>query len=112
MCCVRKDPKDDVTGFSRNGARGGGTVRFGADVTEAFLANNDLSLLIRSHEVAMHGYDILHNGLCVTVFSAPNYCGDVGNLGAIIRFDKPNSMQPVIVQFQAVTVPLLKKFWQ
>ena len=47
----------------------------------------------------MQGFRSLHDGLCITVFSAPNYCGDVGNLGAVLRYEKPDSMQPGIVQF-------------
>jgi hypothetical protein len=82
-----------------NGARGGGTVCFGANVTEAFLNRNNLNLLIRSHEVAMHGYEVLHNGLCVTVFSAPNYCGNTGNYAAVVKFVDPHSMKAVVQQF-------------
>ena len=110
-CSSPADPKDGITGFTRNYGRGGGTTCFGADVTEAFLLRNKLQLIIRSHEVAMQGYNILHNGLCVTVFSAPNYCGDVGNLGAVVRFEKPDSMQPIIVQFKAATLPPQKSFF-
>ena len=50
----------------------------------------------------MQGYDVFHNGLCVTVFSAPNYCGDTRNLGAVIRFDKPDSMLATVAQFADV----------
>lgn len=48
-------------------------LQFGPDVTKQFLDFNNLDLLIRSHEVRDGGYSIAHNGLCVTVFSAPNY---------------------------------------
>ncbi|KAL1923412.1 uncharacterized protein VTP21DRAFT_8392 [Calcarisporiella thermophila] len=62
-------------------------VQFGPDVTEKFLKDNDLDLIIRSHEVKEEGYVIEHNGKCITVFSAPNYCDSVGNKGALIRID-------------------------
>eukprot|EP01032_Pedospumella_encystans_P025190 gene25190-28476_t len=93
------DPKDNLTGFRANKGRGGGTVCFGADVTEHFLANNHLSLLIRSHEVMMNGFETFHDGLCWSVFSAPNYCGDTGNYAALVRFIQPTSMQANVVQF-------------
>lgn len=49
----------------------------GPDITKAFLERNRLQLVVRSHEVVMGGYEIMHDGNLVTVFSAPNYCGKV-----------------------------------
>ena len=51
---------------------------FGPDVTAAFLENNGLQLVIRSHEVKDAGYVVDHDGKCITVFSAPNYCDQMG----------------------------------
>lgn len=39
-----------------------------------------LELIIRSHEVKENGYQVEHDGKLITVFSAPNYCDQVGNL--------------------------------
>ena len=33
------------------------------------------------------GYEIEHGGKLATVFSAPNYCDQMGNKGAFIRLD-------------------------
>ena len=52
--------------------RGVGT-QFGPDVTKRFLQKNKLDYIIRSHEVKNEGYEVAHDGKCVTVFSAPNY---------------------------------------
>ncbi|KAH9643027.1 hypothetical protein HF086_013588, partial [Spodoptera exigua] len=47
--------------------------QFGPDVTNTFLQRNGLDYVIRSHEVKNDGYEIAHDGKCITVFSAPNY---------------------------------------
>lgn len=47
--------------------------QFGPDVTEKFLKLNNLQYIIRSHEVKSLGYEVAHNGKCITVFSAPRY---------------------------------------
>jgi len=72
-------------------------LSFGPDVTERFLDDNGLEMLIRSHEMKDEGYEIEANGRLVTVFSAPNYCGFSRNLGAYIIFE--NDMKPVYKQF-------------
>lgn len=48
-------------------------VQFGPDVTSKFLQTNKLEYIVRSHEVKQDGYEVGHNGKCITVFSAPNY---------------------------------------
>jgi len=55
--------------------RGVSSKEFGEDVTKAFLKHNNLDLVVRSHEVKQEGYEVMHDGKCVTIFSAPNYCG-------------------------------------
>lgn len=47
--------------------------QFGPDVTKKFLELNKLDYVIRSHEVKNEGYQVDHDGKCITVFSAPNY---------------------------------------
>lgn len=77
---------------------------FGPDVTENFLKTNDLSLVVRSHEVKDEGYVVEHDGKCITVFSAPNYCDQIGNKGAFIRFNGKD-LKPRFTQFAHVQHP-------
>lgn len=78
---------------------------FGPDYSERFLAHNNLRLIVRSHEVKDEGYEVDHGGKCITVFSAPNYCDQMGNKGAMIKFDLANDLKPEFTQFSAVPHP-------
>lgn len=57
----------------RSPSKRGVGIQFGPDVTERFLERNGLDYVIRSHEVKPEGYEVAHDGKCITVFSAPNY---------------------------------------
>jgi hypothetical protein len=102
------DPTDETPTFKLSQERGG-TICFGIDATNHFLFRNKLSLLVRSHQVFMPGYDVFHQGLGLSVFSAPNYCGDTGNFATVAKFQSPDSMQPTVVQYEAVHKPMKKR---
>ncbi|KAH8063100.1 hypothetical protein JL722_2261 [Aureococcus anophagefferens] len=87
----------------RTPSRRGVGLSFGPDVTRAFLAKNDLGLLIRSHEVRENGYEVEHGGALITIFSAPNYCDAVGNKGALIHLGR--DLAPKFTTFEAVPHP-------
>ncbi|RDX62034.1 Serine/threonine-protein phosphatase 5, partial [Mucuna pruriens] len=111
----------------RGPSKRGVGLSFGADVTKRFLQENNLGmfsislilnkwlhinyqftdLVVRSHEVKDEGYEIEHDGKLITVFSAPNYCDQMGNKGAFIRFEAPD-LKPNIVTFSAVPHPDVK----
>ncbi|XAR50813.1 Phosphoprotein phosphatase [Bertholletia excelsa] len=91
----------------RGPSKRGVGLSFGADVTKRFLQENNLGLVVRSHEVKDEGYEIEHDGKLITVFSAPNYCDQMGNKGAFIRFEAP-ILKPNIVTFSAVPHPDVK----
>eukprot|EP00261_Vitis_vinifera_P037930 XP_019079173.1 PREDICTED: serine/threonine-protein phosphatase 5 isoform X3 [Vitis vinifera] len=91
----------------RGPSKRGVGLSFGVDVTKRFLQENNLDLVVRSHEVKDEGYEIEHDGKLITVFSAPNYCDQMGNKGAFIRFEAPD-LKPNIVTFSAVPHPDVK----
>ena len=45
-----------------------------------------LAMLVRSHEVKPEGFEYQKGGKVLTIFSAPNYCDQMGNKGAYVRF--------------------------
>ena len=77
---------------------------FGPDVTERFLKENNLKYIIRSHEVKMEGYEVAHEGKCITVFSAPNYIDQMGNKAAFVKLTAPD-LKPDFVTYDAVPHP-------
>jgi len=76
---------------------------FGPNITYEFLSENNLELIIRSHEVKQKGYQTEHNGKLITLFSAPNYCDQVGNMGAFAVIYK--NQLPKYTSFEAVPHP-------
>lgn len=76
------DPQNKSNGIEFNNIRNIGKL-FGSDITKKFLEDNNLTLLIRSHECKPKGHDILHDGKVITVFSASNY--NLGNSGSILK---------------------------
>lgn len=61
---------------------------FGADIVAQFLQDHDLDLLVRAHQVVEDGYEFFAGRRLVTLFSAPNYCGEFDNAGGIISVDE------------------------
>eukprot|EP00803_Ostreobium_quekettii_P011527 evm.model.scf_535.10 EVM.evm.TU.scf_535.10 scf_535:70266-75809(+) len=91
----------------RRASQRGVGVAFGPDVTKAFLDNNKLDLVVRSHEVKEEGYEIAHDGRLITIFSAPNYCDSMGNKAAFVKFNG-SDMVPHFTQFSAVPHPSVR----
>lgn len=89
--------------LGRSPSKRGVGFAFGPDYTEGFLKANDLQLVVRSHEVKDEGYVEEHDGKCITIFSAPNYCDQQGNKGAFIRFGE--DLKPHFTKFDCVPHP-------
>ncbi|KAF8063021.1 PAPP5 [Scenedesmus sp. PABB004] len=105
MCeCLWSDPAPEA---GRQASKRGVGLQFGPDVTKQFLDANGLELLVRSHEVKEEGYEVAHDGRLITVFSAPNYCDQMGNKGAFVRFGGAD-MVPHFTTFEAVPHPDVK----
>uniref|UniRef100_A0A2K5EH33 protein-serine/threonine phosphatase n=1 Tax=Aotus nancymaae TaxID=37293 RepID=A0A2K5EH33_AOTNA len=99
------DPDKDVLGWDENDR--GVSFTFGAEVVAKFLCKHNLDLTYRAHQVL------------VTLFSAPNDCGEFDNAGAMKSVDetlmcsfqilkpaekkKPNAMRPVTPPRRMIT---------
>ena len=89
----------------RQPSKRGVGMSFGPDVAKKFLEENKLNLLIRSHEVKTEGYEVEADGKVITIFSAPNYCDQMGNKGAIIKFIGKETLEPTFEKFESSPHP-------
>ncbi|KAH0568823.1 serine/threonine-protein phosphatase 5 [Cotesia glomerata] len=102
MCeLLWSDPQPQM---GRAPSKRGVGVQFGPDVTHEFCKLNGLDYIVRSHEVKNDGYEVSHDGKCITVFSAPNYCDTMGNRGAFITLNGKD-MKPQFTSYEAVPHP-------
>lgn len=83
------DPQDAP---GRGPSKRGVGLGFGPDITKKWTELNEVTAVIRSHEVRQGGYSVEHDGLLITVFSAANYVDQVGNLGAFARIDETGNI--------------------
>ncbi|KAK7857580.1 serine/threonine-protein phosphatase pp1 isozyme 4 [Quercus suber] len=103
------DPGRDVKGWGMNDR--GVSYTFGPDRVSDFLMKNDMDLVCRAHQVCHifffaptfcnsrsllgcilfqvveDGYEFFAERQLVTIFSAPNYCGEFDNAGAMMSVD-------------------------
>jgi serine/threonine-protein phosphatase PP1 catalytic subunit len=76
------DPADMEQDWEAN--ERGVSYCFGKRVITDFLAVHDFDLICRAHMVVEDGYEFFNDRVLVTVFSAPNYCGEFDNWGAVM----------------------------
>lgn len=80
------DPDKDVTDWGDNDR--GVSFTFGEDIVRKFTNKNEIDLICRAHQVVEDGYEFFCNRQLVTLFSAPNYCGEFDNSGAMMSIDE------------------------
>ncbi len=88
------------------------SVKFGLKPVKTLLKKSNFLSVVRAHQVQIDGYKMhrwrgkaIPSG--ITVFSAPNYCDQMGNKGAYIRFNG-SDMVPHFTQFEAAPHPDVK----
>ena len=80
------DPDKEVLEFDENDR--GVSVVFGEKIVNEFNRRNDLDLIIRAHQVVDDGYEFFAQRQLITIFSAPNYCGEFDNSAGIMIIDE------------------------
>lgn len=76
------DPGDETNSWSENDR--GVSYIFSKDIVKQFNKDNDFDLIVRAHQVVEDGYEFFADRSLVTVFSAPDYCGEYTNSGGMM----------------------------
>ncbi len=79
------DP-EQIVGWGES-ARGSSYI-FGPDVVDSFCKRFSIDLICRAHQVVEDGYEFFAGRRLVTIFSAPNWCGEYDNCGAVMSVDE------------------------
>ena len=80
------DPDKDALEFDENDR--GVSYIFGEKVVQDFNRKHDLDLIIRAHQVVDDGFEFFSDRRLITIFSAPNYCGEFDNSAGILIIDE------------------------
>lgn len=108
------DPETGLKGWGYNGR--GVSYTFGSDIISEFLDKHGLELICRAHQVVEDGYEFQAERKLVTIFSAPNYCGEFDNAGALMVVNENlvcsfKILRPIShkghIQKQIPTIPLI-----
>jgi len=89
------DPESELSGWADNDR--GVSYMFGPDTVEAFLKKFDFDVVVRAHQVVADGYEFFAGRRLITLFSAPNYCGEFDNSGAMMTVD-----ESLMISFQVL----------
>lgn len=81
------DPNKIITsGWAENSR--GISFSFAADIVKDFCKAHKLNLIVRAHQVVENGYEFFASRHLLTIFSAPNYCGEMENSAATMTVNE------------------------
>ena len=85
---IWSDPKEEVNEFEPS-KKGAGQFYGEKAVNDFIKENNNIEMIIRSHELVDDGRKFQFNNKLLTVFSAPDYGGREGfNIGSVLKIDE------------------------
>ena len=79
--------------------------KFSLERTKSFLDNNNLTMMVRSHEFVKDGYENMDHKI-ITVVSCLDYCGQLKNAGGILIVKKNFEIIPKMIIPRANSVAL------
>ena len=80
------DPDKNADGWGGN--ERGVSVTFNENIVNKLVEDLDIDLVCRAHQVVERGFEFFADKKLVTVFSAPNYCNQFDNAGAMMMVDE------------------------
>ena len=83
---VWSDPKSHSKKWCDNDR--GVSYTFNERAVDDFMKKIGVDLIVRAHQVVDDGFEFFNGQKMVTVFSAPNYCGQVGNQASVMKIKK------------------------
>jgi protein phosphatase len=72
-------------------------TKYDVERLKSFLGDNNLIMLVRSHEVVYDGFERSANGMVMTVFSATDYCGKFQNAAGVVVIKKNFELVPKVI---------------
>ena len=93
---IWSDPKEEVNEYTPS-EKGAGQF-YGEKAVDNFLKENqNIEMIIRSHELVDNGYKYQFNNKLLTVFSAPNYAGRLDNIGSVLKINEKYEFEFVTI---------------
>uniref|UniRef100_A0A7S3FTV2 Serine/threonine-protein phosphatase n=1 Tax=Strombidium rassoulzadegani TaxID=1082188 RepID=A0A7S3FTV2_9SPIT len=86
LCDMLWADPEEINGWAPN--ERGVSFIFGQDIVNKFCQKHEIDLVCRAHQVVEEGYEFFGERNLVTIFSAPNYCGEFDNDAAIMDIDE------------------------
>jgi len=71
---------------------------YGPDIVDKFLKQNQISMIVRSHQNPIDAIDKFSANQLITISSCANYGGNVGNNACMLLIQKKLVISPKIIQ--------------
>lgn len=86
MCDILwSDPSSECENWEDNDR--GVSFVFSKEIVKRFIQKNNIDLICRAHQVVEDGFEFFADRNLVTIFSAPDYCGEYSNSASMMLID-------------------------